>query len=90
MIGLLGLALLAAPFISHRHHPMSFLAYWVGILVWLGWIVLLALGDAWVSQQHLRRQARLELEGIHRRRQVLASGERAEQNGHDPDSAAPR
>ncbi len=83
MLGLLGLALLAAPLISHHERPLGFLMFWTAVLAWLGWIVLLALGDAWASQQHLRRQARIELDRIHRKRERIAPVNLAEQNGHD-------
>jgi hypothetical protein len=87
MLGLLGLALMAAPLISHRERPLGFLIYWMAVLAWLGWIVLLALGDAWSSQQHIRRQSRVELDRILHDREEVSRIHLAEQNGHD--SGAP-
>jgi hypothetical protein len=83
MLGLLGLALMAAPLISHRERPLGFLIYWTAVLAWLGWIMLMALGDAWSSQQHIRRQSRVELDRILRDREEVARIHLAEQNGHD-------
>jgi drug/metabolite transporter (DMT)-like permease len=86
MLGLLGVALIAAPSISHRDRPLAFVAYWGAVLGWIGWIVLLALGDAWLSQQHLRRQARAELDRIAGDREKLARIQRTQANGRHRDS----
>ncbi len=55
LLGLLAVGLWAGQLIPSREHPNLFVVFWLGMLLLLAWIVLLALGDLLVGRQHVAR-----------------------------------
>ena len=55
MLGLLAVGLCAGQLIDRGRFPTLFVLFWLGMLLLLGWMVLLALGDLVVGRQHVAR-----------------------------------
>lgn len=58
MLIVLAIGLCLGQLIPWREHPSLFVLFWFIMLLILGWMVLLALGDLMVGRQHLARLTR--------------------------------
>lgn len=87
-------SLIFGQLIPAREHPGWFGAFWLAVVVLIGWITLLAIGDIAASWLHLRgataeregARARLqaELERLHKTQTDLRISESVLTNGHAP------
>jgi hypothetical protein len=55
MLGVAGVAMLIGLMISWRHWPNVFVLWWMGVVILVGWIILLAMIDALATQRFFRR-----------------------------------
>ena len=63
MLGLLAVALCLGQLIPARQYPSLYVFFWIGVVLLLMWMVLLAIGDMVVNRQRLarfQRQRRIE------------------------------
>lgn len=58
MLALLALGLCVGQLIDRGRFPTLFVIFWLGMLLLLGWMVLLALGDLVLGRQHVARLTR--------------------------------
>jgi hypothetical protein len=58
MLGVLAIGLCVGQLIPRQQTPTLFVLFWLGLLLLLAWIVLLALGDLIVGRQHIARLSR--------------------------------
>ena len=58
MLGIAALAMLIGLLISWRDYPSVFVFWWTGIVVLVGWIILLAMTDALATRRFFRRVQR--------------------------------
>jgi hypothetical protein len=55
MLGFVAVGLCAGQLIDRWQFPTLFVLFWLGLLVLLAWMVLLALGDLVIGRQHVAR-----------------------------------
>ena len=55
MLGIAAVAMLIGLLISWRDYPSVFVFWWTGIVVLVGWIILLAMADALATRRFFRR-----------------------------------
>jgi hypothetical protein len=58
ILGLLAIGLCVGQLIDRNRSPTVFVLFWLGMLLLLGWMVLLALGDLVLGRQHVARLTR--------------------------------
>ena len=58
MLGLLAIGLCVGQLIDRNQSPTVFVLFWLGMLLLLAWMVLLALGDLVLGRQHVARLSR--------------------------------
>jgi peptidoglycan/LPS O-acetylase OafA/YrhL len=58
MMALLAVGLCLGQLIARDQHPTLFVLFWLGMLLLLAWMVLMALGDLVLGRQRLARLAR--------------------------------
>ncbi len=89
MLALLAIGLCVGQLIPHSRHPTFFVFFWMGMLLLLAWMVLLAVGDLVLGRQ---RVARLKLQRQIAEAQLNAELDRVrgklqqekDHNGHEP------
>lgn len=58
ILAVLALGMCLGQLIPRREQPTLFVLFWAGMLLLLGWMVLLALGDLVIGRQHVARLVR--------------------------------
>jgi thiosulfate reductase cytochrome b subunit len=90
VIGLIGAALLGSPWFQ-RPAELRFWCYWIALLAGVGWITLLAAGDALHTRRHYRAQLHDELRQTVRLQAEILGRLRHRNNGDAPaDADLPR
>ena len=91
MLGLIAVGLCAGQLIDRGRFPTLFVLFWLGMLLVLGWMVILALGDLVLGRQrvarltHERRIAEAQLNAeLDRLRERL--GQEQDHNGQPASS----
>ena len=94
MLGLLGLSVLGGGvMMALRLNPLAITLYWLGVIVVLGWLALLALADMLATKQHYGRiqdryaveQARLKVE-LRRLQAMRGNGHSASGRSNPPQN----
>jgi hypothetical protein len=84
MLGVLAIGLCVGQLIPAARFPTLFVLFWLGMLLLLGWMVLLALGDFVLSRQRaaqLKLQARIAEAQLNAELQRIRS--KLEQDGRE-------